>query len=203
MGFLSRSVSLIRYRVQGEMEGSFWDAVDEAVKKGAFHQMEGSGDIVGLGWTSIDDFTDVSFDGASYVRGEYVALSLRIDTAKVPARILEIHFKNECKKLLEQTDQKRLSFGQRRDLKERLTETLRAQVLPSIQIFDLVWNTASGIVYFCTHSLKARERMEEHFKKCFGLSLIPVVSYLRAEEILASGEQKKLLQELRPCIMAP
>ena len=177
--------------------------MDEAIRKGAFREVEGSGDIVGLGWTSIEDFTDTSFSGASYSYAEYVAFSLRIDTAKVPARILEIHFKNECKKLLERNEQKRLSFGQRRDLKERLQETLRSQVLPSIQIFDLVWNTSAGVVYFCTHSIKARERMEDHFKKCFGLTLIPIVPYLRAEEILASDELKKRLQELRPSVMAP
>ncbi len=203
MGFLSRSVSLIRYRVRGEMEGSFRDAIDEGIKKGAFREVEGSGDIVGLGWTSIEDFTDTGFTGASYSYGEYVAFSLRVDTAKVPARILEIHFKNECRKLLERSEQKRLSFGQRRDLKERLQETLRKQVLPAIQIFDLVWNTSAGVVYFCSHGLKARERMEDHFKKCFGLTLLPILPYTRAEEILGTAELKKRLEDLRPSVMAP
>ncbi len=35
MGFASRSVSLMRYRVKGEMEGSFWDAVDSGIQNEA------------------------------------------------------------------------------------------------------------------------------------------------------------------------
>ena len=61
MGFASRSVSIIRYRVKGEMEGSFWDAVDSGLKRGAFHELDTPGELVGIGWTSIDDFADNTF----------------------------------------------------------------------------------------------------------------------------------------------
>ena len=87
MGFSARSVSMVRYRIRGEIQGSFWDAVDEGIRRYAFREVEGPGDQVGMGWTSIDDFTDNEFQGASYVRGSYVALSLRVDTARVPPRI--------------------------------------------------------------------------------------------------------------------
>ena len=68
MGFTSRSASLLRYRVKGEIEGNFWEALDEGVKKGAFRFTETPGDEIGMGWTSLEDFTDNEFSGASYVR---------------------------------------------------------------------------------------------------------------------------------------
>lgn len=201
MGFLSRSVSMMRYRVKGEIEGSFWDSIDEGVRKGAFRQVDLPGDEVGMGWTAIEDFTDIDLKGASYVRTNYVALSLRIDTARVPARILEIHFKTEARKHMEETGRQRLSSGQRRELKERLKEVLKQQMFPSIQVHDMIWDTSKGVVYFASHSVKARERFEDHFKKCFGLTLVPLLAYIRAEEILESSIDKQRLEKLKPCTM--
>jgi DNA recombination-dependent growth factor C len=193
---------MVRYRIRGEIEGSFWEAVDDGVKRGAFKEMQGEGDVVGAGWTSMEDFTDNQFERASYVRGNYVALSMRIDSVKVPARILEIHFKEQSKMLMEKTGQRRLSSSQRRELKDRLKETLKQKVFPSIQVVDLIWNTSLGIVYLGTNAVRTRERVEDHFKKSFGLRLIPLIPYLRAEEILAEPSLQKRLEDLRPSVMA-
>jgi len=203
MGFLSRSCSLMRYRVRGETEGPFWDAVDHGVRAGAFRDVESAGDLVGLGWTSIHDFTAAPTDGGGYVVGSHVALSLRVDTARVPPRILEMQVKQATKELLEQTGRTRLSSAQRREVKERVKESLKQRVFPSIQVFDLVWNTALGTVYFGSHGIKPRDYLEDHFKKSFGLTLLPLIGYLRAEEILQEGPSKQLLEALRPSSLVP
>jgi DNA recombination-dependent growth factor C len=203
MGFASRSVSVIRYRVKGEMEGSFWDAVDTGIKRGAYRELDTPGELVGIGWTSIDDFADNSFSGAAYVRGNFVALALRVDIARVPPRILEIELRKETRKILQETGRQRLSSAQRRELKDAVKDKLKRQVFPSIQVFDLVWDTTKHVVYFASLSVKARERLEDLFKKSFGLSLIPLIPYIRAEELLASPEQKQSLENIRPSSMVP
>lgn len=203
MGFASRSVSLVRYRVRGEIEGPFWDAVHEGVRKHAFHSLGSGGDEIAAGWTSVQDFTDYEFKGGSFLLGSYVALALRVDTVRVPPKILEMHLKSEARKLLEETGQRRLSSGQLRGLKERLNESLRKQVLPSIQVFELIWDTANAFVYFGSHSVKARERVEDHFKKSFGLTLVPLIPYIRAQEIMAAGADIQLLEKLKPSSMVP
>jgi len=203
MGFVSRSVSIMRYRVRGEIESSFWDVVDEGIRKYAFREVESSGDETGLGWTSVEDFSDHQFQGASYLIGNYVALSLRIDSVRVPSKVLEMHFKQESRKLIQDTGASRLSSGQRRDLKDRLKETLKKQAFPSIQVFDLVWDTAKTLAYFTSHSPKARERVEDLFKKSFGLSLVPLIPYLRAEEVLQHQAERAFLEKLRPSSMVP
>jgi hypothetical protein len=203
MGFLSRSVSMMRYRVKGEIEGAFWDAIDNGVKLGSFKPVDSPGSEIGFGWTSIDDFTDTGFSGASYVRGNYVALSLRIDDVRVPPRILEMEYKKQSLALLKELGARRLSSGQRRDLKERIKETLKKQVFPSIQVFDVVWDTSTSVVYFASLSVKSRERIEDHFKKCFGLSLIPLLAYIRAEEMVDSEALRQALAQLKHCSMMP
>ena len=202
MGFIASSVSIIRYRVRGEIEGSFWDVVDLGITNGAFREIETASDEIGIGWTSIDDFTDTTFR-SSYVRGNYVAVSLRVDSARIPPRVLEIELKKEARKILEQTGAHRLSATQNRDLKDHLKESLKKRVFPSIQVYDLIWDTAKSIAFFGSHSPKARERVEQHFKKCFGLTLVPLIPFIRAEEILAENPEKQRLESLRPAIMAP
>lgn len=203
MGLLSRSCSLMRYRVRGETDGPFWDTVDHGVRAGAFREVESAGDLVGLGWTSIEDFTAAPTAGAGYVVGSYVALTLRVDAARVPPRILEIEVKLASKELLEQTGRTRLSSAQRRELKERVKESLRQRVFPSIQVFDLIWNTTLGTVYFGSHGIKPREYLEDHFKKSFGLTLLPLIGYLRAEEILQENPLRRLLEDVKPSSMVP
>ncbi len=201
MGFTSNSVSILRYRVRGEIEGSFWDVVDEGIRKGAFREIESGSDEIGIGWTSIEDFTDTTFR-YSYVRGNYVAVSLRVDSARVPPRVLEIKMKQEARKILERTGAHRLSAAQSRELKDQLKQSLKNQVFPSIQVYDFVWDTSKGIAYFGSHSPRARERVEQHFKKFFGLSLIPLIPFIRAAEIFAENPEKERLESLRPSIMA-
>jgi DNA recombination-dependent growth factor C len=193
----------MRYRVKGEVEGSFWDAIDEGVKQHAFREIVGPGEEVGMGWASVEDFTDTEFQGASYIFGSYVALSLRLDTVRVPAKILEMHLKRETKKLLQETGRQRLSSPQRRELKDNLKEALKKQVFPSIQVFELLWDTARSVVYFGSLAIKARERVEDHFKKSFGLTLIPLIPYMRAEEILSSATANEALGKLTSSLMAP
>ncbi len=203
MPILSRSVSLMRYRVKGEVEGSFWDVVNEGVLRGAFKPIESSGDDIGFGWTSVDDFMDVEFRGSPYVRANYIALSLRIDAIRVPARVLEMEFKRESRKLMDEMGVRRLGSRRRKELRDNLREALRQRVFPSIQTYDFIWDTTRSVLYFSALSVKARERLEDHFKKCFGLSLVPLLSYLRAQELLTTEKDKVALDELTPCSMIP
>ena len=114
-----------------------------------------------------------------------------------------MHVKQEMKKRLAETGRQRLSSSQRRELKEYVKESLKKSTLPSIQVFDLVWDTSQGLAYFASLSIKARERVEDLFKRSFGLTFIPLVPYLRAEELLTDSSQRRLLENLTPCSMVP
>ena len=184
MGIEARSLSLMRYRVKGEVEGNFWDAVDTGVRRGAFKQFEIRTDIAEAGWVAHDDLTNAEFPGASYVHGNYVVLGLRVDTVRVPSRVLEIELKERTKKILEDSGRTRLTSVQRRELKEAIKQEFLKKAFPSIQVHDVVWDAATGVVYYTGTSTKARERLEDFFKKCFGVSIVPLIPYLRAGEVL-------------------
>jgi DNA recombination-dependent growth factor C len=193
----------MRYRIQGIIEGSFWEYVDTGIRVGAFRAKEGPGDEIGSGWVSMQDFSDSEFQGASYVLGNYIALSYRMDVVRIPARVIEMHFKRESKKLLQETGRQRLSSAQGRNLKETIKETLKAQSFPSIQVVELVWDTPKEIVYMATLSPRLRERVEDHFKKSFGLTLLPMIPYVRAEQLLMNEKDRLNLAQLKPSSFVP
>lgn len=198
MGFLSRSVTFMRCRILGTVQGSFWDSVDQGIRAGAFRTKEGSGDEIGSGWVSIHDFSNAEFQGASYVMGNYVAFSYRVDTVRIPARVIEMHFKTESKKILQETGRQRLSSSQGRSLKDRIKESLKTQSFPSIQLVDLVWDTPKETVYVATLSPRLRERVEDHFKKSFGLAIVPMIPYTRAEHLLTAENDRMGLSSIKP-----
>jgi hypothetical protein len=185
MGFESRSMSLTRYRVRGEVEGNFWEAVAAGVKQGAYRTAQTPGELVGEGFVSQSDFTECRSPGIHAVYGNYVVLGFRIDRARISSRILEMELRDQTKKQLEISGQQRLSSAQHRELKQTIKEKLYSQPFPavSIQVHDLVWDTAEGLLYFTSTSQKAREELERWFKHCFGLTLTPLIPYLRAEEL--------------------
>ncbi|MFH0824238.1 MAG: hypothetical protein V2B18_15910 [Pseudomonadota bacterium] len=203
MGFGSRSASIMRYRVKGELVGPLWDAVHEGIQRGKFTDAESAGDVVAMGWTSAEDFTDNGLQPADCVRDHYVSLAFRVDTVRVPPRILEMQFKAESKKILQETGRKRLSSAQVREVKEALKEKLRTQILPSIQVFDLIWDTSRGVAYLATLGVKGRERVEDLFKKSFGLTLIPIIPFIRAQELLEEPAQQRLLEQVQPSSFVP
>ncbi len=202
MGFMSRSVSMMRYRVKGTIEGNFWQSVEDGIQKGVFKDIGDTGEL-SLGWTSFEDFTDTEFSRSSYVRSTYIALGFRIDTIRVPPRILEIHLKKQIQSVLKTSGRTRLSSTERRELKERVKESLLKQILPSIQVIDVIWDTAKSTIYLGTLSAKTRERFEEHFKRCFGLSILPIIPFIRAEELLQIRGKAGILETVKSASMVP
>lgn len=203
MGFLARSASFVRYHVKGSVETPFWDAVREGVASGAFRKKELPGDEIGAGWVSLHDFDDSEFAGSSFIYGNYVALSYRLDVVRIPARVLEVYFKNEQKKLIEQSGRSRLSLSQARSLKETIKESLKAQAFPSIQVVDVVWDTTKSFAYVGTLSPRLRERVEDHFKKSFGLTLVPMIPFIKAEQLLGHTELRSALEQIQSESWAP
>jgi DNA recombination-dependent growth factor C len=176
---------LTRYRVNGEIERAFSLAVEAGIQTHAFKQIDSpDGDIVGFGWVSQSDFSDTSFDNAIMLMPDIVALSLRIDTVRIPSRTLELALKDATETVLTETGQTRLSSAQRRELKDRVRETLRKRTLPTIQVHDIVWDVPNRVLYLASISRKVMDHVESLFKKSFpGFPLTPLIPYIRAEEL--------------------
>jgi hypothetical protein len=197
MGLLSRTTTFVRYSVEGELPGNFWQYAAERIAQFSFRDIDDTFDEYSIGWVSIDNMFDSSFGHASYAVGDYIALSLRIDERKVSKTLLQKFSLKEEERIKKERQIPRLNRSQRVQIKEDTRLQLAKKALPMPSIYDLCWNLASNSLLFFSTSAKAQSVLEDFFKECFGLTIILQVPYLTAAHLLEMHEQERL-EDLHP-----
>ena len=89
MGLLKGSASFVRFSVEGELPENLLDFVADRMISFSFQDIDDTYDEYSIGWVSILNMFDSQFKYASYVAGDYITLTLRIDERKVSPAILE------------------------------------------------------------------------------------------------------------------
>ena len=199
MGLLSRNATFVRYSVEGELPGNFWEFASERIAQYAFQDIDDTFDEYSIGWVSIDNMFDSSFAHASYAVGDYIVLSLRIDERKVSKTLLQKFSLKEEERLKKEKQIPRINRSQRVRIKEDVRLQLVKKSLPLPSVYDLCWNLADNTVLFFSISTKAQSVLEDFFKECFGLTIMLQVPYLAAAHLLDVSQQERL-QELHPDI---
>jgi len=200
MGLLSRTTTFVRYAVEGELPGDFWEFAAERISRYSFQDIDDTFDEYSIGWVSIDNMFDSSFAHASYAAGDYIVLSLRIDERKVSKTLLQKYSLKEEERIKRERQVPRLSRSQRVRIKEDIRLQLVKKTLPVPSIYDLCWNLAENTVLFFSTNTRAQSALEDFFKECFGLRIILQVPYLAAAHLLdADGRER--LQDLQAEIL--
>lgn len=200
MGLLSRTATFVRYSVEGELPGNFWDFVADRIALFSFHDIDDTFDEYSIGWVSVDNMFDSSFSQASYAVGDYIVLSLRIDERKVSKTVLNKYALKEEERIKKEKQLPRLNRNQRLQIKEDIRQQLVRKSLPVPSVYDLCWNLASNTVLFFSTSPKAQSVLEDFFKECFRLTITLQVPFLAAAHLLDPADQEKL-QDLQPAIL--
>jgi hypothetical protein len=200
MGLLSRSISFVRYTIDGRLPENFWEFAAERISQFAFQDIDDTFDEYSIGWVSIDNMFDNTFEGASYSVGDHIVLSLRIDERKVSSKLLKKFTLKEEERIKKEHRAPRISRGHRQQIKEDVRLQLSKKAMPVPAVYDLSWNLAAGTLLFYSTSAKAQSILEDFFKECFGLTIMLQVPYLTAAHLL-DGEDYERLQELRPAIL--
>jgi recombination associated protein RdgC len=177
MGLLKGTLTFSRYRVQDPLPGHFQDFSHRQIKRFAFRELSLGSEEKSLGWTSLENLLDTQFEFSNYSIGDYLAFSFRLDQKKVPPSLMKIKYLEAEKKALSGKTKKFLSKGEKEELKERIHLELLNKIYPLPSFFDVCWSLAQGWVTFGSLSLKAAEEFEKLFKKCFDLTLTPLVPW--------------------------
>ena len=200
MGLLSRSISFVRYTIDGRLPENFWEFAAERISQFAFQDIDDTFDEYSIGWVSVDNMFDNTFEGSSYSVGDHIVLSLRIDERKVSSKLLKKFTLKEEERIKKEHRAPRISRGHRQQIKEDVRLQLSKKAMPVPAVYDLSWNLAAGTLLFYSTSAKAQSVLEDFFKECFGLTIMLQVPYLTAAHLL-DGEDYERLQELRPAIL--
>lgn len=197
MGLLSASATFVRYAVEGELQANFLDFAAERIALHAFRDIDDNYEERSVGWVSILNMFDSSFEYASFAAGDNIVLTMRIDERKVAPKVLKKFCIKEEERIKKERQIPKLSRAQKLDIKENIQLMLLKKAIPVPSTYDLCWNLSQGTLLFFSTSLKAQTDLENFFKKTFDLSLMLQIPYLTAEHLL-NPEDHDTLARLNP-----
>ncbi len=200
MGLMHGSASFTRYMAEGTLPQNFMEVLSESVARYAFRDLdEKSIDERSAGWVNIMDMFDNRFAGIEFLKEPYVAMSLRIDERKIPPTALKQYCREAEEKIKEEEHLEFLLKGRRADIKEAVRLRLLKRAIPVARIYDMIWNTATGLVVFGCTSDRICDEFMVRFLQTFNLQLQAICPYTLGELHLGKeGASLNLLDGLSP-----
>ena len=201
MGILSSTVSVTRYRVNGDMGDSPIERVENGLKKFTIQDIDKEPSEIASGWTSLFDPYTPDFNGSSFLVASYFVFSLRIDKKSVPVKVLKKQYAIEEKKRLVESGREFLSKNEKKQLKEEIKNFLLTRMPPVPHVFDLIWDYEKSLLCFYSTQKAANEEIESLFLKSFNISLVKLFPFTLADfESDLSDPEKDVLLKLKPSV---
>ena len=181
MGLLSSSVSITRYRVEGNLEKPVIETVTAALKKDSISEIDDHASELTAGWTSFDNPYQPDFEGSSFVFGTYLIFSLRIDKKNIPSKIIKKYCAIEMAKKMEVTGRKYLAKNEKKMIKDHVLNVLSRRIPATPNIYDVLWNYEDASLWFFSNLKVANEKLESLFAESMKLKLIRLFPYTIAQ----------------------
>src|SRR3989339_901825 len=137
MGFLKGSASFVKFSVVGELPENSLDFIAQKVIAFSFKDIDDTYDEYSIGWVSVLNMFDSQFAYASYVAGDYITLTLRVDERKVSSAILKKIVQKEEERVRLEQQVPKLSRSMKVQIKERIRTDLMRKAIPLPSTFEL------------------------------------------------------------------
>lgn len=184
MGILKNTVNLTMLEYSGDIDK---DEIAQNVSSNCFMLLdENSTEEQTIGWVDINNPTNNLFENEEFLKSGYLALSLRIDSRKVPKQALQDHLY----KLWKQKKGGKLSS----DEKEAVRIELLKKVIPNTKIIDVVVFLDIKEAFIFSNSEKDVEIVSMMFENTFKVSLVRLFTYTKALKEVS----KSVLDSLYP-----
>ncbi len=181
MGLLSSSVSITRYKVNGEISGSLISTITEGLQKYSITDIDHEPVEKTSGWTSFETPYLPNFEKTSCIIGTYFIFSLRIDKKNIPAKIIKKFYVYEMTKKLAESEREHLSRNEKKTIKDNIISFLSLRIPAAPNIYDILWNYENNSLWFFSNQKAANEELETLFSKSFKLKLIRLFPYTMAD----------------------
>lgn len=199
MGFLKGTASFVRFSVVGELPENALDFIADRIISFSFQDIDDTYDEYSIGWVSINNMFDSQFQYASYVAGDFITLTLRIDERKVSPAILKKIVQKEEERVRLEKQVPKLSRSVKIQIKERVQTELMRKAIPIPATFELCWSLSDSTLLFFSTNKKIHAILEDYFKESFGLLIRQQIPYTTAEHLL-DEEQVAMLERISPDI---
>jgi len=162
MGFLSSTVSMARYKIDGKFEEQIFETVAEGLKKNMISEIDGKPVDKAVGWTSFEN-------------------PFKPDFEIIPPKIIKKHVAVESAKLLAASGRDYLSKNEKTAIKDRVINALILRIPATPNIYDIFWNYEDAEIWFFSSLKSANEEFETLFARSFNLTPIRLFPYTMAE----------------------
>jgi len=191
MGILSASVSITRYHIEGKLKAPILDTIAQGLEKNKVTEIDGDSMEKASGWTSFQHPYQPDFKGSSFVYGNYLVFSLRLDKKNISPKILQKHFMMESASRLAATGRQYLSRSEKKQLRDLVNHDLSLKIPATPYVYDLIWDYEASALWFFTNLKAANEELETLFTRSFGLTLIRLFPFTTAERMRELTDQQK------------
>ena len=198
MSFLGRSSSFVRFSVEGDLPDNPLEFIGDRIGSFVFEDIDDNFEEYSVGWVSVINMFDSTFEYGSHLFGDYVVLSLRVDERKVSPSILKKFTQKEEERVKKEKQLPKLSRTLKLEIKERIKTELTRKAMPLPAVYDLVWSLSESSLYFFSTNKKAQMLLEDFFKDCFGLVLVLQIPFTTAVQLLPDDEGQARLEQITP-----
>lgn len=181
MGLLSGSVSITRYKIEGQIPENLVETVKEGLKKHRFPEIEDDTAEFVSGWTSFSNSFSADFEEEKFQVMQYFVFAVRIDKKSVPSKALKKHVAIESARRLSGSDKTFLTKAEKKEIKESIINMLMSRIPSNPDIYDVMWDMEKSEVWLLSGLKAAGEELETLFSKSFGLRLVRLFPYSLAE----------------------
>ena len=197
MGIYSTSVSIIRYKVNGEIETPAIETIRAGLQKYQINDLDDETPEKIVGWTCFDRPFEPDFSGSDFIIASYFVFSLRIDKKTIPPKLIQKQYSMMASKQLRSSGREYLSRQEKKAIKDHVTTVLSSQIPPTPNVFDIIWDYENNRLYFLSTLKAANEELETLFFRSFNFSLKRIIPFTFAESLCGlSDSQKDLLLKL-------
>ncbi len=204
MGVLSSSISLTRYRIAGEVTDELQGSILQRLMSHKFLEIDQNSDEKSSGWVCFDDLLDTWWKTAPPQKGTYLAFALRLDTRRIQPAVMKKHYRlalDEALKEQKARGHKFITRDHKKQIRDRVRQTLLSKTLPVPAVFDVAWNLDGHVVYLGTAAPKIRELFEDLFLKSFELHLEQQTPYFLARRLVQTIDRSRL-DQLEAAVLA-
>lgn len=199
MGLLSSTTSITCYRVEGKISKPLTDTIYDGLTRNIIPHIDGQPAEKAVGWTSFEHPFSPDFSTASFLFGEDMIFSLRIDKKSIPAGVVKKYCDLETDKQVKASGRKTLSKNEKKTIKEKVLHDLALRIPAAPKVYDLVWQYEAGRLLFFSNLKSANEELETLFTKTFSLRLIRLFPYTIALlESALTDREKDIFEKLPP-----
>jgi recombination associated protein RdgC len=181
-----RTCSLRRYRIEGPLPAPASAEFAERLTDRRFLPLAAREEKT-YGWVTADNLLLTTFDADTLLRGEHVAVGLRIDRRRVNARLLRAQLDLETRARKKAGDDgagpRRMSREERQELRQHLQQELLRQTSPSVEAHTVLIDTRRRLVLMLSLARTANEALAALFQDTFGAALVPLTPWKRALEM--------------------